>query len=139
MGSQSYRDLIVWQKGIALCVQVYKACEAFPRNELYGLADQMKRAAVSIPSNIAEGQARQHTKEFLHFISVAHGSLAELDTQRIIAESLHYVSAENSLQLEQRIAEIRKMLYSLANKLKTENCYFPLSKLAGSCLIYPAK
>ena len=80
MGSQSYRDLIVWQKGIALCVQVYKACEAFPRNELYGLADQMKRAAVSIPSNIAEGQARQHTKEFLHFISVANGSLAELDT-----------------------------------------------------------
>src|SRR5207248_1051170 len=87
MGSQSYRDLIVWQKGIALCVQVYKACEAFPRNELYGLADQMKRAAVSIPSNIAEGQARQHTKEFLHFISVANGSLAELDTQRIIAEA----------------------------------------------------
>src|SRR3989440_980005 len=121
MGSQSYRDLIVWQKGIALCVQVYKACEAFPRNELYGLADQMKRAAVSIPSNIAEGQARQHTKEFLHFISVANGSLAELGTQRIIAESLHYVSAENSLLLEQRIAEVRKMLYSLATKLKTEN------------------
>ena len=81
----------------------------------------MKRAAVSIPSNIAEGQARQHTKEFLHFISVANGSLAELDTQRIIAESLHYVSAENSLLLEQRIAEVRKMLYSLATKLKTEN------------------
>ena len=121
MGSQSYQDLIVWQKSIALCVQVYKTCESFPRTEIYGLADQMKRAAVSVPSNVAEGQARQHTKEFLHFISVANGSLAELDTQRIIAESLHYISPENSLQLEQRITEVRKMLYSLANKLKTEN------------------
>src|SRR5207248_9402465 len=101
MGSQSYRDLIVWQKGIALCVQVYKTCEAFPRSELYGLADQMKRAAVSIPSNIAEGQGRQHTKEFLHFISVANGSLAELDTQRIIAENLNFITVARSEDLNE--------------------------------------
>jgi four helix bundle protein len=125
MGSQSYRDLLVWRKSIALCLQVYKSCETFPKNELYGLADQMKRAAVSVPSNIAEGQGRQHIKEFLHFISVANGSLAELDTQRIIAENLYFISPEKSAYLDERITEIRKMLYALQSKLKanlkTEN------------------
>ncbi|MDT4897849.1 MAG: hypothetical protein QOH25_2926 [Acidobacteriota bacterium] len=119
MGSQSYRDLIVWQKSIALCVQVYKVCEVFPKSELYGLADQMKRAAVSISSNIAEGQGRQHTKEFLHFASIANGSLAELDTQRILAENLNFVSPEASASLDERITEVRKMLYALRAKLKT--------------------
>ncbi|MGH9943310.1 MAG: four helix bundle protein, partial [Pyrinomonadaceae bacterium] len=96
MGSQSYKDLVVWQKSIALCVQVYKECEAFPRSELYGLSDQMKRAAVSVSSNTAEGQGRLHPKEFIHFLSVANGSLAELDTQRVIAESLHFLGPANS-------------------------------------------
>jgi four helix bundle protein len=123
MGSQSYRDLLVWQKSIALCVQVYKACATFPKSELCGLADQMKRAAVSVSSNIAEGQGRQHVKEFLHFTSVANGSLAELDTQRIIAEKLCFISPENSASLDERITEVRKMLYALNIKLKgkTEN------------------
>jgi four helix bundle protein len=118
MGSQSYRDLIVWQKSIALCVQIYKICEAFPKSELYGLADQMKRAAVSISSNIAEGQGRQHTREFIHFVSIANGSSAELDTQRIIAENLNFISPEVSASLDERITEVRKMLYALSNKLK---------------------
>ncbi|HXM35350.1 MAG TPA: four helix bundle protein, partial [Pyrinomonadaceae bacterium] len=78
MGSRSYRDLIVWQKSIALCKDVYQICESFPRSELYGLADQMKRAAVSVSSNIAEGQARQHLTEFRQFLAIANGSLAEL-------------------------------------------------------------
>jgi four helix bundle protein len=123
LGSQSYKDLLVWQKGIALCTQVYKICETFPRSESYGLADQMKRAAVSIPSNIAEGQGRQHRKEFLHFVSVANGSLAELDTQRIIAENLRLITPEISMQLDGSVTEVRKMLYALAVKLKasTEN------------------
>ena len=121
MGSQSYRDLVVWRKSIALCVQVYQACETFPKSELYGLSDQMKRAAVSVSSNIAEGQGRQHAKEFCHFISVANGSLAELDTQRIIAENLHFINHENSGHLDGRITEIRKMLYALAAKLKTND------------------
>jgi four helix bundle protein len=119
LGSQSYKDLLVWQKSIALCTQVYKICETFPKSELYGLADQMKRAAVSVPSNIAEGQGRQHRKEFLHFISVANGSLAELDTQRIIAENLRLITPEISTQLDANITEARKMLYALAAKLKT--------------------
>jgi four helix bundle protein len=90
---------------------------------LYGLADQMKRAAVSVPSNIAEGQGRQHRKEFLHFVSVANGSLAELDTQRIIAENLRLITPEISAQLDANVTEVRKMLYALAAKLKasTEN------------------
>ena len=99
-------------------MQVYKVCESFPGSELYGLADQMKRAAVSIPSNIAEGQGRQHRKEFLHFISVVNGSLAELDTQRIIAENLHLITPELSIQLDGDSTALRKMLYALAAKLK---------------------
>ena len=118
MGSQSYRDLVVWQKSIALCTEVYKLCEAFPKSELYGLSDQMKRAAVSVASNIAEGQGRQHRKEFLHFISIANGSLAELDTQRIIAENLRLMTAEISAQLGSQIVEVQKMLYALASKLR---------------------
>ena len=122
MGSHSYRDLLVWQKGIELCLTVYQACSSFPKSELYGLADQMKRAALSVPSNIAEGQARQHVAEFLHFLSMANGSPAELDTQRIVAEPLSFLSHETSNGLEQQITEIRKMLYVLMNKLRdTEN------------------
>jgi four helix bundle protein len=118
MGSQSYKDLLVWQKSIALCTQVYKLCEGFPRSELYGLSDQMKRAAVSVPSNIAEGQARQHLGEFLHFISVANASLAELDTQRIIAVNLELINGPSGDSLDNDITEIRKMLYALRSRLK---------------------
>lgn len=121
MGSQAYQDLSVWKKSIDLCVCVYELCADFPKNELYGITDQMKRASVSIPSNIAEGQARQHSKEFLQFLSVANGSLAELDTQRIVAERLGFLSCDKSSDLEHRITEVRKMLYALSRSLKTEN------------------
>jgi four helix bundle protein len=121
MGSQSYRDLLVWQKSIALCTQVYKVCETFPKSKLYGLSDQMKRSAVSVPSNIAEGQGRQHIGEFLHFVSIANGSLAELDTQRIIAENLNFIPYQESAGLEKSITEIRKMIYALTQQLKTKN------------------
>jgi four helix bundle protein len=78
----------------------------------------MKRAAVSVPSNIAEGQARQRSKEFIHFLSIANGSLAELDTQRIIAEKLGFLSQDRSVDLEHRITEVRKMIFVLVNRLK---------------------
>lgn len=116
MGSRSYKDLIVWQKGIALCKLVYITCESFPTSELYGLASQMKRAAVSVASNIAEGQARQHVGEFRQFLAMANGSLAELDTQRIIAEELHLINQTRSIELDNAITEIRKMLYALSAK-----------------------
>jgi len=81
----------------------------------------MKRVAVSVSSNIAEGQGRQHTKGFLNFFSMSNGSLAELDTQRIIAENLHFLSQESSAHLDERITELRKMLYALAARLKASN------------------
>ena len=117
MGSRSYRDLLVWQKSIALCKVVYQTCESFPRSELYGLASQMKRAAVAVASNIAEGQARQHLGEFRQFLAVAKGSLAELDTQRTIAEELALIERVRSSELETSITEIRKMLYALSAKM----------------------
>jgi len=119
MGSQSDGDLVVLRKGVELCVLVSKACSSFPRSEIYGLADQMKRAAVLIPSNIAEGQARQGLPEFCHFLPVAKGSVAELDTQRIIAEELGFVSKDASAALGGRIIELGKMLYSLVARLKS--------------------
>src|SRR5262245_32590200 len=118
MRSQSYRDLMVWKKSIELCVHVYELCADFPRSETYGIADQIKRASVSVPSNIAEGQARQRSKEFLRFLSIANGSLAELDTQRIIAEKLCFLSCDKSSDLDHRITEVRKMLYVLMRSLK---------------------
>jgi len=118
MKSKSYRDLLVWQKSIALCIKVYKICELFPKSELYGLAGQMKRASVSVPSNVAEGQARRHIGEFLQFLSIASGSLAELDTQRVVAERLTFISGDCSGDLERDITEVQKMLYSLDDKLK---------------------
>src|SRR6266849_9547746 len=110
MGSRSYRDLLVWQKSIALCKLVYTTCESFPRSELYGLASQMKRAAVSVASNIAEGQARRHLGEFRQFLAIANGSLAELDTQRIIAEDLGLIDRDRGAEIEASITEIRKMI-----------------------------
>jgi four helix bundle protein len=117
MGSRSYRDLIVWQKSISLCKVVYVTCESFPRSELYGLASQMQRPAVSVASNIAEGQARQHPGEFRQFLAVANGSLAELDTQRVIAEELKLIDSTSSTELEADITEIRKMIYALSAKI----------------------
>lgn len=119
MGSRSYKDLVVWQKSIALCKVVYVTCESFPKSEVYGLASQMKRAAVSVASNIAEGQARQPLGEFRQFLAVANGSLAELDTQRIIAEDLGLVDQVRSLELDASITEIRKMLYALSAKAQS--------------------
>ena len=121
MGSQSYCDLMVWKKSIELCVHVYELCANFPRSELYGITDQMKRASVSVPSNIAEEQGRQSLKEFIHFLSIANGSLAELDTQRVIAENLGFLSCSQSSDLSYQLTEVRKMLYALMRKLKTEN------------------
>src|SRR5580765_5663131 len=91
-------------------------CESFPKSELYGLASQMKRASVSVPSNIAEGQARQHLGEFRQFLGMANGSLAELDTQRIIANELGLINPARSTELDDAITEIRKMIYALSAK-----------------------
>jgi four helix bundle protein len=114
---QGYRDLLVWQKGILLAKHVYSLTSRFPSEERFGLVSQMRRAAVSVSSNIAEGQARHTTGEFVLFISHAEGSLAELDTQLVLALELGFASAETTAAAAALIAELRKMLNSLRRKL----------------------
>jgi four helix bundle protein len=116
MPKSTYRDLIVWKKGIELVEEVYKLTAGFPKDELYGLTSQMRRAAVSIPSNIAEGSRRKDLPEYLQFLRIADGSSAELETQLVIAERLYpklsYARAEVLLD------EIQRMLYVLKQKLE---------------------
>jgi len=114
---RSYRDLIVWQKAMELVKRIYRLAGGFPAHERYGLADQMRRSAVSIPSNIAEGQARQHTAEFRQFLYVALGSLAELETQSLIAHDVGYLSAVELSDVEVFLSEIRRMLHGLIKQL----------------------
>jgi len=119
MTVKSYRELIVWQKSMDLVEQIYTATHEFPKDEIYCLNNQIRRSAISIASNIAEGQARKTTKEFLNFISIAQGSRAELETQIIIANRLGYIKEEKAEQVLKNLAEIAKMLYTLSATL---NC-----------------
>jgi four helix bundle protein len=119
--TRSYKDLVVWQKGIALAKLVYQLTKNFPSEEKFGLVAQMRRAAVSIPSNIAEGQARHTTGEFIQFISHAEGSVAELDTQLILSIELKFcrdVATEAAFEL---ISELRRMLNALRRKLSARH------------------
>jgi four helix bundle protein len=113
---QSYKDLLVWQKAIALVIEVYAVTRAFPKEEMFGLTSQMRRAAVSVPSNIAEGQGRLTPGEFRQFLGHAKGSLAELDTQLIIAKQLGYLKQEELLF--EKLAEVSRMLSGLICSLK---------------------
>ena len=114
---QSYRDLVVWQKGITLAKLIYTVTAKFPAEEKFGLVSQMRRAAVSIPSNIAEGQARHTTKEFIQFISHAEGSVAELNTQLILAVELNFCSSDAADPASQLMEDLRRMLNGLRRKL----------------------
>ena len=115
---QSYRDLIAWQKGIDLVIEVYRLTQQFPREEIYGLSNQLRRAAVSIPSNIAEGQARFSSKEFHHFLATARGSLVEVETQVVIAEKLNYLDPEACRSLLGYTAELGRILNGLIASIK---------------------
>src|SRR5256714_6892354 len=108
--AQNYKDLVVWQKGIALAKALYQLTSRFPKEERFGLVSQMCRAAVSIPSNIAEGQARHTTREFIQFISYAEGSNAELNTQLIIAVDLGYSTKIEARPAFELMRELRRML-----------------------------
>ncbi len=110
---QSYRDLKVYHAAYDLSMQLFWTTKHFPKEELYSLADQMRRSSVSVPSNIAEGQGRQHTGEFKQFLHIALGSAAEVDTQTVIAFELEYITKEESERIEAMILEIRKMIYGL--------------------------
>ena len=117
MKSNDYKDLIVWQKGIELATWIYNLTAQFPKEEIYGIVSQMRRAAVSVPSNIAEGQSRQHKTEFRQFLHIAKGSLAEIETQLTIAKNLGYVKADAFQNGTARIDELSKLLYALTKKL----------------------
>lgn len=112
----SFKELIVWQKAIELVKEVYFVTEKFPKNELYGLVSQMRRAAVSIPSNIAEGYKRKNLGEYIQFLSIADASSAELETQEIISKDLY--RNINFLKMESLLTEVQKMLFALIKSLK---------------------
>lgn len=119
MGSPfSFTDLIVWQKSISLVKEVYKITEDFPKRETFGLTDQIRRAVVSVPSNIAEGKQRQSVKEYIQFLYIAYGSCAEIYTQLILAIELQYISQSVLDKIIADLIEIEKMLNSLIHKLK---------------------
>lgn len=115
--ANGYRDLLVWQKGIILAKNIYGITHTFPDEERFGLISQMRRAAVSIPSNIAEGQARKTTAEFVHFLSTAEGSLAEMDTQLTLSIELGYGCRADAASANGLISELKKMLNALRRTL----------------------
>ena len=119
MPGKSYEDLIVWQKAMDLVVEIYGLVKLLPKTEEYALSDQMRRAAVSIPSNIAEGQQRRSGKEFVRFLYIANGSCAELKTQLLICQRLKYLDAAQIKHATELCDEIGKMLNSLIHKLTT--------------------
>jgi four helix bundle protein len=114
---QSYRDLIVWKKSMSLVLEVYRCSNAFPKTETYGLVTQLRRAAVSIPSKIAEGQARLTTMEFKQSLGHARGSLMEVETLILLAQELSYLEIDLSESLLARTAEVGKILNGLLNSL----------------------
>lgn len=120
MAVKSFNELIVWQKSIELVEQIYIITRDFPKDEIYCLTNQIRRSAISIPSNIAEGQARKTTKDFLNFLSIAQGSRAELETQIIIANRLGYIEDNKAEQLFSTLTEIAKMLFSLSSTLNLQ-------------------
>lgn len=115
MKTQSFKDLIVWQKSYKLVLEIYKITKDFPKSETYGLSQQMRKSAVSIPSNIAEGYGRKHKAEYNQFLSIAYASLLELETQFLLAKDLRYVS--ESQIVEKLLKEVGSILYRMLHPI----------------------
>lgn len=118
MGAKSYRDLIAWQKAMDLVEGVYRASRDWPKEELYGLTNQVRRAAVSVPANVAEGQGRNSPKEFLHYACIAHGSLREVETHLLISQRLGYLDETVCEALMNQAAEVGRLLQGLIRMLR---------------------
>lgn len=114
---KSFRDLKVWQKGIELVKEIYIVTNTFPKEELYVLSSQMRRAAISVPSNVAEGFRRKHNKEQIQFLNVAMGSIAELETQVVLAQELQYIGLDKEAYLVEIMSHISGMLINLIKKI----------------------
>lgn len=122
MGIESYRDLRVWQEGLALAKASYLLTQSFPREEMFGLTSQIRRASASIPANIAEGNGREMTREYVHFLRIAQGSLKELETHLILASEIGISTAESVAPLLARSDQIGRMLRSLIRTLQSKQC-----------------
>ncbi|MGA9978645.1 MAG: four helix bundle protein [Candidatus Sulfotelmatobacter sp.] len=118
MSQSSYKDLIAWRKGMEMVAAIYDATEGFPSHERFGLVSQLRRAAVSVPSNIAEGKAHYSNCDFVRFLRHARGSLAEIETQVLIAQQRQYLTITTTANLSQRLDELSRMLSGLINSLK---------------------
>lgn len=114
---KNYRDLIVWQKSIQFVTEIYKSTRKFPKEEQYGLTSQINRAAISIPSNIAEGYGRRSTNDYIRFLQISMGSVYEIQTQLEISKNIEILSADEYLQIHENSREIERMLSSMINKI----------------------
>jgi four helix bundle protein len=117
MKTRSFKDFIVWQKAYQLVLEIYKTTKNFPKLEIYCLVSQMRRAAISIPSNISEGYARQHKLEYRQFLSTAYGSLCELETQALLSKDLQYISEWDYKRIEELAREVGSMLYRMIHPI----------------------
>jgi four helix bundle protein len=117
---QHFKDLVVWQKAMEMVTEVYKLTDNFPQREVYSLTNQIRRAAVSVPSNIAEGQAHHNNREFVHFLRHSSGSLAELETQLHIAENLGYTDATSTAKILLRVHEVGRILNGLIGSIREQ-------------------
>jgi len=118
---KNYKELKVWEKSYQLCLEIYRITKVFPKEERYGLTSQIRRAAVSIPSNIAEGYGRKTTLEYIHSLYVAYGSNCELETQILLSGDLGYVNAEKKEKLQADIGEVERMLKALIKSLENKH------------------
>ena len=117
---KNYKELIVWQKSYQLCLTIYKATNKFPKNEGFGLTSQMRRAAISIPSNIAEGYGRKTTPDYLRSLFIAYGSTCELETQILLSGDLDYFNKDSLSELMRDIGEVERMLNALIKSLENK-------------------
>jgi four helix bundle protein len=118
---RNYKELKVWQKSYQLCLRIYRATDVFPKNEGFGLTSQMRRSALSIPSNVAEGYGRKTTPEYLRFLSIAYGSTCELETQLLLSGDLGYLDKENLSGLQRDIREVERMMKALIKSLENKH------------------
>jgi len=118
---KSYKELKVWQKFYKLCVEIYRITRKFPKDERYVLTSQIRRAAVSIPSNIAEGYGRKTTPEYIQFLYIAYGSTCELETQILLSGDLGYIEVNDMSKLQETIAEVERMLKALIKSLERKH------------------
>ena len=116
---KTFKDLTVWQETMNLVEMIYLQTRNFPKEEMYGLTSQVRRAAVSIPANIAEGNGRKNRKEYLHFLSIANGSMTELETHLLIAERLKFLTKETAEQLQTQLQSVGRLLTALRKSLTT--------------------